>query len=146
MSLPERSIFRIRKFLSFFDLFNYFSQEIGEKNVVIAIDEFPYLIELNKGVVSVFQKIWDELLVNNNLFVSICGSSVGMMETEILGYKSPLYGRRTGEWGVKPLTFRHVKEFFSNYDTHCGVVLHGRLVVGIGGVMHVMIRIIRRQR
>ena len=41
---------------SFFDLFNYFSQEIGEKNAIIAIDEFPYLIELNKGVVSVFQK------------------------------------------------------------------------------------------
>lgn len=39
------------------------------------------------------------------------------METEILGHKSPLYGRRTGEWSVKPLMFRHVKEFFSNYDT-----------------------------
>lgn len=102
---------------SFFDLFNYLSQEIGEKRAVIAIDEFPYLIELNRGVVSVFQKIWDELLVNNNLFVIICGSSVGMMETEVLGYKSPLYGRRTGEWSIAPMVFRHVKQFFNNYDT-----------------------------
>ncbi len=102
---------------SFYDLFKYLSQEMGDKKAVITIDEFPYLIELNRGVVSVFQKIWDELLVNNNIFLIICGSSMGMMETEVLGYKSPLYGRRTGEWNVKALMFKHMKHFFNNYDT-----------------------------
>lgn len=101
---------------SFFDLFKYLSEEIGEKKAVIAIDEFPYLIELNKGVVSVFQKIWDELLAHKKLFLIICGSSVGMMETEVLDYKSPLYGRRTGDWKVEPMRFRHVKSFLRNYD------------------------------
>jgi len=102
---------------SFFDLFRYLSQEMGTEKAVIAIDEFPYLIEMNRGVVSVFQKICDELLVHNNLLLIICGSSIGMMETEVLGYKSPLYGRRTGEWNVKPLPFKHMKHFFDNYDT-----------------------------
>ena len=102
---------------SFFELFKYLSQEMGEKSAVVVIDEFPYLIELNRGVVSVFQKIWDELLVHTNLFIIICGSSMGMMETEVLGYKSPLYGRRTGEWSVKPMIFRHMKHFFDKYDT-----------------------------
>ena len=102
---------------SFFDLFKYLSQEMEEEKAVVVIDEFPYLIELNRGVVSVFQKIWDELLVHNNLFIIICGSSVGMMETEVLGYKSPLYGRRTGEWSVKPMMFKHMNHFFDNYNT-----------------------------
>jgi len=102
---------------SFYDLFRYLSQEMGDRKAVITIDEFPYLIELNRGVVSVFQKIWDELLVNNNIFLIICGSSIGMMETEVLSYKSPLYGRRTGEWNVTPMAFKHLKHFFSNYDT-----------------------------
>ena len=102
---------------SFYDLFKYLSQEMGNRKAVITIDEFPYLIELNRGVVSVFQKIWDELLVNNNICLIICGSSVGMMETEVLGYKSPLYGRRTGEWNVKPMMFKHIKHFFNNYNT-----------------------------
>ncbi|MCK5722204.1 MAG: ATP-binding protein, partial [Gammaproteobacteria bacterium] len=102
---------------SFFDLFKYLSQEMEEEKAVVVIDEFPYLIELNRGVVSVFQKIWDELLVHNNLFIIICGSSVGMMETEVLGYKSPLYGRRTGEWSVKPMMFKHINHFFDNYNT-----------------------------
>ncbi|MCD4704076.1 MAG: ATP-binding protein [Methanosarcinaceae archaeon] len=102
---------------SFYDLFKYLSQEMDDRKAVITIDEFPYLIEIDRGVVSVFQKIWDELLINNNMFLIICGSSMGMMETEVLGYKSPLYGRRTGEWNVKPLMFKHMKCFFNNYDT-----------------------------
>ena len=102
---------------SLYDLFRYLSQEMGTGNAVIAIDEFPCLIEINRGIVSVFQKIWDEILVNTNIFLIICGSSTGMMETEVLSYKSPLYGRRTGEWNVSPMSFKHLKHFFSNYNT-----------------------------
>ncbi|WP_342685943.1 ATP-binding protein, partial [Methanoculleus sp. UBA291] len=94
----------------------YLSEELGGRKAVIAIDEFPYLIELNRGVVSVFQKIWDELLVESNIFLILCGSSMGMMENEVLGYKSPLYGRRTGEWNVSSMSFRHVKYFYPDYE------------------------------
>ncbi|MCD6464111.1 ATP-binding protein [Candidatus Woesearchaeota archaeon] len=100
---------------SFFDIFKYLVQEIGKEKIVIVIDEFPYLIELQKGVVSIFQKIWDELLIKTNVFLILCGSSIGMMETDVLSYKSALYGRRTGEWNVSPLKFRFLKEFFPNY-------------------------------
>jgi hypothetical protein len=34
-----------------------------------------------------------------------------MMETEVLGYKAPLYGRRTGQWRVDPMTFEAVSGF-----------------------------------
>lgn len=101
---------------SFYELFTYLSEEMGNKKAVIAIDEFPYLIELNRGVVSVYQKICDELLEKNNIFLIICGSSMGMMETEVLGYKSPLYGRHTGEWKVSPMSFRHMNSFFKYYS------------------------------
>jgi len=114
--LTGKEYFRDINPSSFYDLFKYLSEEMGSRQVVIAIDEFPYLIELNRGVVSVFQKICDELLVNNNIFLILCGSSVGMMETEVLGYKSPLYGRRTGEWKVSSMSFKHMKYFFSTVD------------------------------
>jgi AAA+ ATPase superfamily predicted ATPase len=97
---------------SLFDIFKFFVEEIGERKVVVAIDEFPYLIEVEKGVVSTFQKIWDELLKDRKVFLILCGSSIGMMETEVLSYKSPLYGRRTGEWKVEPFTFADVRKIF----------------------------------
>lgn len=102
---------------SFFDLFKYAAEELKETKTAIIIDEFPYLIELDTGVVSVFQKVWDEALANTKVFLVLCGSSIGMMETEVLGYKSPLYGRRTGDWKVEPLKFVDIKHFFENYST-----------------------------
>jgi AAA+ ATPase superfamily predicted ATPase len=34
-----------------------------------------------------------------------------MMETEVLGYKAPLFGRRTGQWRIDPMTFEAVSDF-----------------------------------
>ena len=66
------------------------------KRLIVVIDEFPYLIDADKTIVSLFQRIWDIYLAKSNIFFILTGSSIGMMENEVLGYKSPLYGRRTG--------------------------------------------------
>lgn len=84
--------------------------------MLLAFDEFPYLIEMEKGITSVFQKMWDELLKDRNVLLILCGSSIRMMETEILGYKSPLYGRRTGEWKVEPFVFRDIVKMFTKFS------------------------------
>jgi len=99
----------------FESLFKAIEKEIQEK-MVIVFDEFPYLIELDRGIVSQFQKIWDEILSKKKIMLILCGSSIGMMETEVLGYKSPLYGRRTGQWKVTELDIKFLKEFFPSYD------------------------------
>jgi AAA+ ATPase superfamily predicted ATPase len=93
------------------ELFRYLRDEIKDDKVVIALDEFQYLMQLNKGVLSIFQKIWDEILADTKVFLIICGSSIGMMES-ILEYKSPLYGRRTGQWKLNPFNIRGVREMF----------------------------------
>lgn len=80
---------------------------IKDKNrrFVLVIDEFPYLIQSNSAIPSLFQKAWDEYWSKTKIYLILLGSSIGMMETEVLGYRSPLYGRRTGQWRVDPLTF-----------------------------------------
>jgi AAA+ ATPase superfamily predicted ATPase len=60
----------------------------------------------------------------------LLGSSIGMMENEVLGYKSPLYGRRSGQIRVEPLRFRHVRHFFPRKDAEEIVRIYGCL----GGV------------
>jgi len=82
---------------------------------IFLIDEFPYLIEQHKPILSIFQSIWDEVLKNENVFLLLTGSSVSMMETEVLGYKSPLYGRRTGQLKVEPIKINYLNEFLPHY-------------------------------
>jgi AAA+ ATPase superfamily predicted ATPase len=72
----------------------------------LVIDEFGYLVEQDRGVLSDIQAAWDEVLSRRSFFLVLCGSGVSMFETEVLGYRSPLYGRRTGSWRVEPLSFR----------------------------------------
>jgi hypothetical protein len=69
--------------------------------MVVAIDEYPYLASANKSIPSVLQKAIDTRLMNTNLFLILCGSSMSFMENQVLGYASPLYGRRTGQLKVE---------------------------------------------
>jgi AAA+ ATPase superfamily predicted ATPase len=98
-----------RGFAAWEESFKYIKDK-GQK-FVLTIDEFPYLIESNKAIPSLFQKAWDEYWSNENICLILLGSSITMMETEVLGYKSPLYGRRTGQWKVDPMSFASVSSF-----------------------------------
>ena len=86
-----------------------------EKKVVIIIDEFPYLIARDRATPSLFQRVWDTVLSQEPVMLILSGSSVSTMETEVLGYTSPLYGRRTGQWQLEPLSYPHLRRFLP-YD------------------------------
>ena len=88
-----------------------FQVKAKESKIIIAIDEFPYLIEANKAIPSIFQKLYDTILRPMNVMLILSGSSISMMENEVLSYKSPLYGRRNGQLKLKPLKFKYLSEF-----------------------------------
>jgi len=83
------------------------------EKLIIIVDEFPYLVETDKAVPSTFQKAWDLYLKNSNVYLILLGSSISMMEKTALFYKAPLYGRRTGQFLIKPFKFKEVKEIFA---------------------------------
>lgn len=97
------------------ELLRLFSEKIQGKKIILIIDEFPYLVKHNPGVPSAFQKAWDMHLKNKNVMLVLIGSSISMME-ELLGYKSPLYGRRTAQLEVKPLGVFHIRDFLPGYN------------------------------
>ncbi|ARM75194.1 ATP-binding protein [Acidianus manzaensis] len=96
-------------------LLEYFVDEIGNEKVVLALDEYQYLLEIDKGINSILQLAWDEKLSKSNIFLILLGSSIGMMENEILGSKSPLYGRRTASWKLTEINFPYLKFFYPNW-------------------------------
>lgn len=102
-----------------FSQFRQIAEYLTEKEVselIFVIDEFPYLVDANKAIPSILQKYWDTHFSSAGFHMILCGSSIGAMETEVLGRKSPLYGRRTGQWKVDPLPFAEFVKFFPNSE------------------------------
>jgi len=89
--------------------------EHAPRRVAIILDEYPYLVEANRALSSLWQRAWDSRLAPSNAFVVLCGSSIAMMEKETLNVRSPLYGRRTGQLRLGPLTFQHASELVPEY-------------------------------
>ena len=100
-------------FSDWLEVFQYLKEKSGER-FVFAIDEYPYLVEVDYSIGSLFQKGWEEYMRDSNVFLILSGSSISMMESEVLMYKSPLFGRRTGQALINPLTFKQAWEFFPN--------------------------------
>lgn len=98
-------------FKDWLTFFKYLRDKVRGK-LVLVIDEFPYLAEANKGISSIFQAGIDEHLKDTPIYLILCGSSMAMMEQEVLGYKAPLYGRRTGQIFLKPFNFFQASQFF----------------------------------
>lgn len=88
--------------------FLYIERQAAGKRIVIAIDEFPYLVTGDSSLPSIIQDHWDRALKNSRVFLILCGSSIRMMEDMTLSYTSPLYGRRTGQIRLRPFRFSDV--------------------------------------
>jgi len=100
-----------RGFDDWIEFFEYLGSH-AKKPMVVAIDEYPYLVEVDTAVSSLFQKGWDEYLKHTKVFLILSGSSVSMMESEALLYRSPLYGRRSGQLLLTPLPFYDAWQFY----------------------------------
>ena len=98
-----------RGFATWEESFRYIKEK--DKRFILVIDEFPYLIQSNSAITSLFQKAWDEYWSKSRIYLMLLGSSMAMMETEVLGYRAPLYGRRTGQWRLDPMGFKSVSRF-----------------------------------
>jgi AAA+ ATPase superfamily predicted ATPase len=110
------SFLQTQAFSSWEASLRYIFDHLIDKIPLIIIDEFPYLCVSNGALPSILQKIWDEKAKENNIFLILCGSYMSFMEKEVLGSKSPLFGRRTGQIVLPPLRFEHLKDFFSHYS------------------------------
>jgi Predicted ATPase (AAA+ superfamily) len=102
-------------------LFDYLKDKVD----VIIIDEFQNLIEEDKNIMSVFQSVVDLIFKNSKVKLLLIGSSVSMITSHILSYKSPLYGRRTGSMEIGPISFFNLKKFFPNFDVEQLIEIFG---------------------
>ena len=105
----------------------YFAQQAQEDRLVLVLDEFQYLCEDNAALPSLIQRFWDLHGKNSKLFLILCGSQVSFMEREVLAERSPLYGRRTGQLRLMPLSYRESGYFFPEYAAKEKLIAYGIL-------------------
>jgi uncharacterized protein len=82
------------------------------KKLVLALDEFQWLVASSPELPSVLQELWDRRWQRSgNVMLILCGSFMGFMERAVLGSKSPLFGRRTASILLRPFSHHEATAF-----------------------------------
>lgn len=110
--------------------------EIGtlgkDERLVFVIDEYPYLAESYSAISSRIQHLIDHKWQDGKLYLILCGSSMSFMQNQVLGYESPLYGRRTAQFKIEPLTYKETAVFHPELSAEDNAYIYGIT----GGVPH----------
>jgi hypothetical protein len=117
---------------SFDDAFAEISRIAKTERVVFVIDEYPYLANAQESISSQMQHLIDHIWSESKLYLILCGSSMSFMEYQVLGYESPLYGRRTAQFKIEPLTYRETAVFNPQLSLEQNALIYGIT----GGVPH----------
>lgn len=103
-----------------------------EERLIFVIDEYPYLASADESVSSRLQHIIDHVWQHGNIFLILCGSSMSFMENQVLGYESPLYGRRTAQYKIQAMTYKEIEVFNPQLQSDEQALLYGIT----GGIPH----------
>lgn len=106
----------LSSFSSWDKAFDYIIEQAGKEKLVIFIDEYPYIAGSNASISSVLQKYIDGAFKSTNITLILCGSSMSFMETQVLGHKSPLYGRRDMQFKIEPFDYLDSAKFFDAWS------------------------------
>jgi AAA+ ATPase superfamily predicted ATPase len=104
---------------------DYLASLAESERIVFVIDGYPYLAGADKSVSSVLQSFIDHKLKNSKMMLILCGSSMSFMENQVLGYKSPLYGRRTAQFKINPFDYLASSRFCEGYSSYDKAVVYG---------------------
>jgi AAA+ ATPase superfamily predicted ATPase len=122
-------------YLDFKDARNDIYEYAKNERLVLVIDEYPYLANSYSGISSLLQIEIDHRLKDTNIFIILCGSSMSFMEKQVMGHKSPLYGRRTGQIKLLPFDYETSAEFFPHLKSEDKAIAYG-ITGGIAKYLH----------
>jgi len=85
--------------------------------LVLVLDELQWTAEASPELPSILHALWEtEWAKRKDILVILCGSHVGFMEREILGEKSPLFGRRGDQIKLGPLPYPEAALMLPHYS------------------------------
>ena len=124
-------------FNSFNDAFDFCFKAAEKKRLIFIIDEYPYLAESDRAVSSLLQAAIDKYHASSRMFLILSGSSMSFMENQVLGYKSPLYGRRSCQFKIEPFNYYECAQMLPGFNYIDKITLYGMC----GGIPEYIARI-----
>lgn len=100
-------------------------EKAKKERIIFVIDEYPYLANTYLAISSILQLLIDKNKEDSKLFLILCGSSLSFMEEQVLGYQSPLYGRRTSQYKIKPFSFFETCDYFNSFSYEEKAFIYG---------------------
>ena len=84
--------------------------------VTLIIDEFQRLAEIDGGIISSIQKVWDRHHEESHIHLIACGSIYSMMHRIFEDRREPLFGRKTARIDLKPFSTAVIKQILSDHN------------------------------
>ncbi|MCL1917564.1 MAG: ATP-binding protein [Peptococcaceae bacterium] len=120
---------------------SFLAVKAQERRFVLAFDEFPYAASANRALKSILQTAIDHEFKNTQVFLILCGSHMGFMEGEVLGYKSPLFGRRTAQIKLEGFDYYDAGKMLGSFSHEDKI----RFYACVGGTPHYLAQIKGRE-
>lgn len=84
--------------------------------VTLIIDEFQRLADIDEGIISNIQKVWDKYHEQSHIHLIACGSIYSMMRRIFEDRREPLFGRKTARIDLKPFSTSVIKQILSDHN------------------------------
>ena len=110
-------------------LLQFLFQKAEKEQLILVLDEYPYLRENSKGLDSILQSVIDHYKDTSNMKLIVCGSYVDTMRA-LLEKQNPLYGRIDLTLNLKPMDYYESALFYSEFSDEDKV----RLFSVFGGI------------
>jgi AAA+ ATPase superfamily predicted ATPase len=110
--------------------FDFLATQAKQHKFLFIFDEFPYAAQAKPALASKLQIAIDHKFKKTNMCMVLCGSNQGFMESDVLGIKSPLHGRRTAQIKLDAFDYLETQEMLGNVDAQQAFLYHSC----IGGV------------
>ena len=126
-----------------------FDRATSEK-IVLAIDEYPYLRDVVKGMDNILQVLLDEYRDRSHLSLILCGSYVEVMKS-LLERDNPLYGHIDLKINLQPMDYHESAQFYPErscedkvrlFSVFGGIPYYNRLINKNASVRENLIRLI----
>lgn len=101
---------------SFADLLEELMSYSQNHKITVIIDEFQRLADIEDGIISSIQRVWDKYHEGAHIHLVACGSIYSMMQRIFEDRKEPLFGRKTARIDLKPFQTHVLKAILRDHN------------------------------
>ncbi len=129
---------------SWFDAFENLTKSIEQinpsKQVVVFLDEFPWMATRRSKLLQALEYYWNRYWSHDTRFkLVICGSSASWIIDKIINSKGGLYNRVTRRMSLSPFSLCETKAFLQSIDIRLSNRQILDLYLALGGVPHYLV-------